>query len=132
MTSLTATAGYSGGSAYGTSVEDLQKDIFIENDIVNGTLKYVADFSKAGFRDAEKSGNFLALQFEAPEDATVKTKVIGGVHGEIELKSGDRSCVYRITDKAKQSIQVSVEKEGHKKVYTYALTGLTLEGKPVE
>lgn len=45
----------------------------------------------------------------------------------VTLDSGDRVCVFRITDKATQSIKMILEKNGTAIAKSYGLTGLTLE-----
>lgn len=96
---------------------------------ITGTLKYVTGFT--GFSgDAEKqSGNYLALSFEADDDATV-TVTFGNAQttpSPTVLEPGDRDCVFRISDKSKQTISVKVEKDEHVIEKTYGLSGLTLE-----
>ena len=80
--------------------------------------------------EAEKqSGNYLALTFEADEDATVTVTFNGAqtTPSPVVLEPGDRDCVFRITDKSSQSISVKIEKGSESIEKTYGLTGLTLE-----
>ena len=116
-----------GGTAcYGKKASELQEDITVSSDAISGTLKKIDDYSEA-FGDTEKSGHFLALAFTADNEATVKTKIIGGEKGEVDATK-DKYCVYRIKDKDTQKIQVTAEKGGQSTERTYSLTKLTLAG----
>lgn len=111
----------------GKVASDLQENIVISEDEILGTLKYIADYSSAGYLDDEKSGNFLALHFETDaEDATIKVRLVNGAHPERTLDD-DGLAIFRITNKETQTIKVTVTAEGYKEtVKTYGLTGLTL------
>ena len=50
--------------------------------------------------------------------------------GPVVLEPNDRSCVFRITDKASQSITVKIERGGKSVEKTYGLSGLTLDPAP--
>lgn len=93
---------------------------------IGGTLKWVEDYSSAGYTGEEASGNFLALHFAtSEEDTTIKVKVIGGDHGERTLDP-DGLCIFRIKN-TKQKIQVMVSKDGYDSFSKiYSLSGLTL------
>ena len=80
----------------------------------------------------KQSGNYLALTFEADEDATVTVTFNGAqtTPSPIVLEPDNRDCVFRITDKLSQSISVKIEKASESIEKTYTLTGLTLEPAP--
>ena len=95
---------------------------------IGGTLKYVSDYSSAGYTGSEKSGHFLVLHFEVPDvtGVTYKAKLIGGDHGEVTLDS-DGICIFRVKN-TYQKVQIRALKDGldtFTKVYT--LDGLILE-----
>jgi len=110
----------------GKVASDLQTGITINGDVISGTLKYISDYSSAGYTGDEQSGNFLALHFESEVDgATIKVELVGGTHGEKTLDD-DGLCIFRVTSTT-QTIKVTVVAEGYNNtVKTYALTGLTL------
>ena len=110
---------------FGKTVSDLQSDIVIQGDKINGTLKYVADYSSA-FGPEEDSGNYIVLHFEVPdvEDVTLTAEVVNGVHGPVTLDS-DGILIARIADKSTQTIKVVASKDGVNSVTKiYKLTGL--------
>lgn len=111
----------------GKVASDLQENIVISDDEILGTLKYIADYSSAGYLDDEKSGNFLALHFESTvEGAVIKVQLVNGAHPERTLDD-DGLAIFRITNKATQSIKVTVTAEGYKTMEkTWGLSGLTL------
>lgn len=114
----------------GKSVEDLQEDIQIGARSIAGTLKYIDDYSSAGYAGDEVSGNFIALHCEVPdtEDVTITVEVVGGVHGPTTLDA-DGLVIARIANKSSQTIKVVASKEGYKSVVkTYRLNGLDCEG----
>lgn len=112
----------------GKTVDDLQEDIEISEDfLISGTLKHIADYSSAGYTGDEKSGNFLALHCEVPNDsaATITVEVIGGDHGPSTLDE-DGLIICRIKNTG-QFIKVTASKTGCASIEKiYALTGLTL------
>lgn len=123
---LTVTAKDSNDQVYGKKVSELQENIVVEKDSIKGNLKKVTGYTQAFGDGNEKDGNFLALEFNIEEGATAKTEVVGGTHGLVDV-TADKYCVYRITDKEKQSIKVIATKGEGTRTKTYSLTGLTLE-----
>ena len=114
---------------FGYTVDDLQEDILVTNKSIHGTLKFIDDYSAAGFVGDESSGNFIALHCEVPnvEDATITVEVVNGVHGPTTL-GDDGLVVARIADKSSQKIKVVASKEGYDSVIkTFALDQLVVE-----
>lgn len=116
---------------YGKAANTLQSDVVVSDSEITGTLHYVTDFTEFSEEPEKQSGNYLALTFEANEDAKVTVTFNGGLttFSPVVLEPGDRDCVFRITDKSSQSISVKVEKSGKTIDKTYSLTGLTLESE---
>lgn len=103
------------------------------NHKITGTLHYVTGYT--GFNSTvaeEQEGNYLALKFApTPTDAEVTVELVGGTKGPVKLTyQDDIFRVFRITDKAKQSIKVTSTYKDTQVVDTYDLSGLTLEAKP--
>ena len=114
---------------FGYTVDDLQEGIRITNKAIHGTLKFISDYSSAGFVGDESSGNFIALHCEVPdvEGVTIKVEVVNGVHGPSTLDA-DGLVVCRIADKSSQKIKVVASKEGYDSVIkTFALDQLEVE-----
>lgn len=104
---------------FGKVISDLQSDIEITDDAISGTLKYIDDYSSA-FGGDLASGNFIALHFDAPEQATVKVKLTD----EVTLDE-DRIIILRIADKDTQTIKATLTLGEQVVTKTYSLTGLT-------
>lgn len=95
---------------------------------ITGTLKFIADYSSAGYTGEEQSGNFLVLHAEVPDedDVTITCELVGGVHGEKTLDP-DGLAIFRITNKDTQKVKFTAKKTGYDDVVkTYNLSGLTL------
>lgn len=108
---------------YGKRVGDLQENIQIQDAAITGTLKYATGV--AAFDVGEQDGNFLVLGLTAKPGVTIKTKVVGGTHGETLVDDG--FCMYRITNKDEQRIEVRTEGDGEGVTHTYDLSGLTTQ-----
>lgn len=100
---------------FGYDCDDLQDSIVVGDDSISGTLKYIEDYSAAGFSPID--GNFIALKCESNvEDATITVTVTNP-----SVLDSDGIIVCQIADKDTQTITVKAEKEGYvtvTKVYT--------------
>lgn len=105
----------------------MQEDVVIGLNSITGTLKYIADYSSAGYTGDEESGNFLALHISSVEGATIKAEVIGGVHGEVTLDE-DGLLISRIANNTQQ-IKITATKDEASAVSIYDLTYLTLNAQ---
>lgn len=112
------------GDLLGKSASDLQTNIIVTNNKIKGTLKYIADYTSAGYVGDEASGNYLALKCTSINGATITVEVVGGVHGAQTLDS-DGLVICRIANTS-QKIKVVASKNGQSTTKTYSLTGLTL------
>lgn len=114
---------------FNKTVDDLQSGISVWASSISGTLKYVADYSDAGYTGDEQSGNFLVLHAEVPdvEDVTITAELINGVHGPVTLDS-DGLCIFRVADKTSQSVKFVARKTGYEPFSkTFTLNGLEVE-----
>lgn len=107
---------------WGHTVSDLQSDVEVADGEITGSLAYVDTGTLATDWGA---GNFIALQFTAPEGATVKVGLDPSA-SEMPLQELDEDMngVFKITDKDTQVFKAEVEVGGLKKTYTYDLSGL--------
>ena len=109
---------------FGKTVSDLQTGIVVSGTDIEGTLKYVADYSSA-YGAGEDSGNYIALKFQTNVPATITVEVVNGVHGPVTLDD-DGIAILRIADKSTQTIQVVASADGFETLTkTFSLTGLT-------
>lgn len=109
----------------GKDASDLQSNIAINDGVISGTLKYIEDYSSAGFTGEEKSGHFLALKITPTDGATTTVQVIGGLHGAATVDV-DGLVVLRIMN-TNQSVQFVTTKNGKTATYNYSLAGIILE-----
>ena len=114
---------------FGKKASDLQENIgvYSMSQVIDGTLKYVDDYS-AAFGGDLSSGNYLALHMETPgiDDATITVEIINGTSGPVTLDP-DGLWIGRIADKSTQTIKVVASKEGYDSVtLNFRLDALTL------
>lgn len=112
---------------FGKVVSDLQSDIEIGDDSIEGTLKYVDDYTGFSGDTSLQKGNYLVIHASVPdvEDVTISVKVTNPV-----TLDDDGIAVLRIADKSSQTVTVVASKEGYKPVKkVYQLSGLTCEGE---
>ena len=108
----------------GKSVTDLQENVSINGDVISGILKYVADYSSAGYGPDEKAGNFIAFHVDIPgcDDATITATA----NNRTKTFDDDGLDITRVSSTA-QTIVLTASKEGYTDVTkTLKLTGLTL------
>lgn len=126
-TEVTVTAAGESETKYNVQVSELQENIVITDKAITGTLKYKENYEGFSSDPKMQEGNFLALDFSATNEGTIKTQIIGGVSGPKEVDDG--YCVYRITDPKTQKISVVVSKEDYSETKTYDLSGLICKEK---
>ena len=101
--------------------------------VVNGTLKYVTEYTGFSGDVAEQSGNYLALRVDTDdEDDEITVELLGGSVGHPVTLDSDRNIVCRITNAKTQKIRVVVNHTNtdntvSTETSTYSLSGLTLE-----
>lgn len=110
---------------FGKTASDLQTGIVVGDTGIEGTLKFVDDYSSAGYTGDEESGNFIVLHIDTNVAATITVEVVNGVHGPVTLDE-DGIVICRIADKSTQTIQVVASADGFETLTkTFSLTGLT-------
>lgn len=113
---------------FGKVVGDLQTNVTVGENGVSGKLKYISDYSSAGYTGDEKSGHFLVLHVDVPnvEDVTITAELIGGIHGPVVVDPSDGILISRITS-TMQKVKFTATKTGEEPVTkTYMLNGLIL------
>ena len=111
---------------FGKSVSDLQSNIEVGSNAITGTLKYISDYSAAGYVGDEAKGNYLVIHSTSTGADSVTVEVVGGAHGERTLDN-DGICICRIADTS-QKIRVKAYKDGQVgAVQTYSLADLELK-----
>ncbi len=112
---------------FGKVASDLQSEVTLNDDTIEGTLKYVDDYTGFSGKVEEQSGNYLVLHVDTTSEEDVYVELVNGVSGPVKLDE-DKVIVLRIADKDTQQVKVTagnLEK-------LCSLEGLTLETKEVE
>lgn len=118
----------------GKYVATLQSNVRVGSNYIDGHLAYVEDYTGFSGDPKLQEGNYLALKFEAPEDATVTIQLIGGevVRDPVALDQ-DMNCVLRISDPSKQKLKTVTSMTGAEDVVRiFRLSGLECDPKPEE
>ena len=111
---------------WGKDCDDLQTGISITDGVASGTLKYVADYTSAGF-DMSQGTNFIALKANVSAGTTVKCKF----NSKTITLDDDGIIVLQMTE-AKKALSVMFEATdaiGDKNSVEVKLSGLTLAGE---
>ena len=111
----------------GKAVSSLQEDVVVHDKFIKGNLKYVTGYTGFSGDEAEQSGNFLALKFEASDGATTTVQLLGGTHKNPVTLDSDMNCVFRITDRNTQRIKVVTTLGDDTITKIYSLAGLSIE-----
>lgn len=111
----------------GKAVSSLQEDVVVHDKFIKGNLKYVTGYTGFSGDEAEQSGNYLALKFEASDGATTTVQLLGGTHKNPVTLDSDMNCVFRITDRNTQRIKVVTTLGDDTITKIYSLAGLSIE-----
>lgn len=99
----------------------MQSDIAIGGGKITGTLKYIADYTAAGF-DMDNGNHFLALHYTG-DGTSLYVKKGSGNYTQL---GEDGICISQITDAIETITVKSTKADGDVKETTYTLD-LTLE-----
>ena len=95
---LDVTAGGASTSYYGKTGAQLQSNVYVHDDAVQGNLKYVTGYTGFSGDTAEQEGNYIALDVTKPSGSTLV-----GIYGGAEKDFGtDTNIVIRMVDKHKK------------------------------
>lgn len=108
---------------WGKVASDLQSDVVVGEDSIEGILNYIDDYSSA-FGPGLDSGNYICLHFAANQpDAEIEVTITNPV-----VLDDDGIFVGRIADKDSQTITVVVSADGFDPVTkVYSLADLICE-----
>lgn len=109
---------------FGVTVGDLQTDVVVTNDAINGTLQYHSD-PTSQIVQQWGAGYFVALKFESEAD-----KILAGLDpsegsGLVQLDD-DMNGVWKVTNKVRQNFKVISTKGTSKTEREFDLSGLEL------
>lgn len=119
--SLAPTAGTT--TRYGKSVSDLQSDLIIHDNFIQGELKYVTGYTGYSGEAAEQEGNYMAFDVTGTEGATLSIEYAGRT-----ATISDGYVVLRVRP-GQKTFKVSATASGKTVSTTYSLKALDLEPK---
>lgn len=90
---------------YGKDVKDLQANVVVNDDFIQGTLKHVVDYTGFSGDPDLQSGNYLALKISGVEGATTTVEVLGGSRAGHPKTIDDDCLVVRVEDKTKEKLK---------------------------
>ena len=114
------------GARYLTNlVGDVQQNVYVNDNSIQGTLKYVTNWTQYSEDTEENTGYFLVLKYDASEGATVTVQTLGGYHDETvtTLDPSDMQSVIKFKDN-KQKIKVVTTLGGETITKILSLSGL--------
>ena len=112
----------------GKFVSELQDDVYVGDNYIQGTLKYVTGYTQFDPDHIEdQSGYYLALKYEASEGAEVFVKTIGGYHDDLgeQKLDDDMNTVFRIKSN-REKIVVKVVLNDDQITKTLSCAGLKM------
>lgn len=105
---------------FGKYVSDLQEDVVIKSNSIEGHLLYQDNYTGFSSKPEEQTGNYLAIHCNIPNHSTSEYSISVKVTNPVTLDS-DGIVVLRIADKSTQTITVVASASGlddYVKVYT--------------
>lgn len=115
----------SGATIFETAVRDMQTDLVVNGQYIEGTLHKLTDGAIAGWWG---EGYFMALNFDdIPEDATVMVGFIPSMGSGFATLDEDHNGVFKVTDKNSQIFKVITKKGDERIEDTYYLGSLVFE-----
>ena len=110
----------------GKQVAELQENVYVNENSVQGILNYVTGYTQYSDNPELQEGHYLALKFEASDGATVKIQTIGGVDDtRIVTLDQDMNAVIYVKS-TKEKLRVTCELNGDIITRTLSFSGLKL------
>jgi hypothetical protein len=113
-------------SFLGKQVSELQENVFVNDNSVQGILNYVTGYTQFSGDPELQEGHYLALQFEASDGATVTIQTIGGVDDtRVVTLDSDMDAVLYVKS-TKEKLRVTCSLNGDIITRTISFSGLKL------
>ena len=110
----------------GKQVSELQENVFVNDNSVQGILNYVTGYTQFSGDPELQEGHYLALQFEASDGATVTIQTIGGVDDtRVVTLDSDMDAVLYVKS-TKEKLRVTCSLNGDIITRTISFSGLKL------
>lgn len=128
MTGLTVAPEDGETEVLGVDTKDLQSGVVVKDGLIEGTLKYVTDYTGFSGNPTEQEGNYLVLKIDTDDsDDVITVELINGTVGHPVTLDSDRNIVIRITDPVHQKVKVVATNGHNTETRTYGLYRLNLE-----
>ena len=110
----------------GKTVSELQENVYVNDNSVQGILNYVTGYTQFSGKPEEQEGHYIALQFEASDGATVTIQTIGGLDDTrvVTLDSDMDAVIY--VKSTKEKLRVTCSLNGDVITRTISFSGLKL------
>lgn len=119
---------------FGKVVTELQEDVVVDNDAIEGTLKYATGYTGFDSDPDLQEGNYIVVHCEVPnvEDVTIKAGLVPSASGsDLTVLDEDGIIVLRVADKSTQIVKVVASKSGCEDVTkTFDISELVCEEAP--
>ena len=112
----------------GKKVGELQHHVTVFEDEISGYLNYVKGYTQFSQDSTKQSGNYLALKFSIPADASATVQLIGVDAQPVALDSS-MNWVGRVTSTSQTISVVVTGSDGDTLERVYTLNGLTLRSE---
>lgn len=109
----------------GKNVSELQENVYVNDNSIQGVLNYVTGYTGFSGNPEEQEGHYIALQFEASDGATVKIQTIGGLTDEEKTLDSDMDAVIYVKSN-KMKLRVTCTLNGDTINRTLSFSGLKL------
>jgi hypothetical protein len=106
----------------GKLVADIQQNVFVNDNSIQGTLKYVSNWTQYSADETENTGYFIVLKFDASEGSTTTIQTIGGLNDEriVTLDSDMQAVIKFISNKQKLKITTTLGNDSLTKVLSFS------------
>ena len=110
----------------GKQVSELQENVYVNDNSVQGILNYVTGYTQYSDNPELQEGHYLALKFDASDGATVTIQTIGGVDDtRIVTLDQDMNAVIYVKS-TKEKLRVNCSLNGDIITRTFSFSGLKL------
>ena len=110
----------------GKQVSELQENVYVNDNSVQGILNYVTGYTQFSDNPELQEGHYLALKFDASDGATVTIQTIGGVDDtRIVTLDQDMNAVIYVKS-TKEKLRVNCSLNGDIITRTFSFSGLKL------
>jgi len=106
----------------GKLVGDVQQNVYVNDNSIQGTLKFVSNWTQYSADESENTGYFVVLKFDASEGSTTTIQTIGGIADErvVTLDSDMQAVVKFVSNKQKLKVVTTLEGETITKVLSFS------------